>query len=90
MSVLQDGEKQMLEAIPAATKSSRSPPPPAIQFFTVELAPIADDRIFVGVTATICEHDGDLENMEMASERVTSIDEALDTIRAAFVTATLN
>ena len=66
----------MLEAIPAATESSRSPPPPAIiQFFTVELAPIADGRIFVGVTATICERDGDLENMEMASERVSSIDE---------------
>ena len=80
----------MLEAIPAATDSSRSPPPPAIQFFTVELAPIADGRIFVGVTATICERDGDLENMEMASERVTSIDEAFRTIRAAVVSATLN
>ena len=80
----------MLDAIPAATESSHSPPPPVIQFFTVELAPIADGRIFVGVTATICERDGELENMEMASGRVTSIDEALDTIRAAFVTATLN
>jgi hypothetical protein len=37
-----------------------------------------------------CEHDGDLENMEMASERVTSIDEAIGTIREVFVSATLN
>jgi hypothetical protein len=81
----------MLEAIPAAIESSRSRPPPAIiQFFTVELTPIVDGRIFVGVTATVCERDGDLENMEMASVRVTSIDEALKTIRAAFVSATLN
>jgi hypothetical protein len=66
----------MLKAIPAAAESSRSRPPPAnLQFFTVELTPIVDGRIFVGVTATICERDGDLENMEMASERVSSIDE---------------
>jgi hypothetical protein len=59
----------MLEAI-GATESSRSRLHPAIQFFTVELAPIADGRIFVGVTATICEHDGDLENMEMAARHL--------------------
>ena len=81
----------MMEATGAAADVPQPPTPPTIvQFFTIELAPTADGRIFVGVTATICEHDGDLENMQMASERVTSIDEALGTIREVFVSATLN
>jgi hypothetical protein len=67
---------------------SRHPP---IQFYAVEITPLADGRVFVGVGATICEEvddaDFELVNMEMASERVDTIDQALAVIRDAVVSS---
>ncbi len=54
-----------------------------IQFYSIELSPMADGRLFVGVTATVCEHEGELDSMEMGSGRVDSIDKALMLIREA-------
>lgn len=78
-----------MQTLGLAAKPPRDPPPPeTIQFLTIELAPNADGRVYVGVTATICEREGEFENMDMASERVASIDEALATIRDAFIATT--
>ena len=44
---------------------------------------MADGRLYVGVTATICEREGELDHMEMGSGRVDSIDKALTVIREA-------
>ena len=54
-----------------------------IQYYSIELAPMADGRLYVGVTATICEHEGELDCMDMGSGRVDSIDKALMVIREA-------
>jgi hypothetical protein len=40
-------------------------------------------RLYVGVTATVCEHEGELELMEMGSGRVDTLDKALTMIRDA-------
>jgi hypothetical protein len=42
-----------------------------------------DGRLFVGVTATVCEREGELDCMEMGSGRVNSLGEALTLIREA-------
>jgi len=75
----------MLQRDSAAAGITR---PPAnltsiVQFYSIELAPMADGRLYVGVTATICEHEGDLASMEMGSGRVDSLDKALMVIREA-------
>jgi len=54
-----------------------------IQFYSIELSPMADGRLYVGVTATVCEHEGELDRMEMGSGHVDSIDNALKLIREA-------
>jgi len=54
-----------------------------IQFYSIDLTPMADGRLFVGVTATICEREGELASMEMGSGHVDSIDKALMVIREA-------
>ena len=54
-----------------------------IQFYSIELSPMADGRLYVGVTATVCEREGELDCMDMGSGRVDSIDKALMVIREA-------
>ena len=54
-----------------------------IQFYSIELSPMADGRLYVGVTATVCEREGELDSMDMGSGRVDSIDKALMVIREA-------
>jgi hypothetical protein len=55
----------------------------AIQFYSIELMPLYDGRLSVGVMATLCEDDGELEGMDLGSHRVASLDEALAVIRHA-------
>jgi hypothetical protein len=68
------------------------PPTSPIQFYSVEITPLADGRMAVGMSATICEplHDDDFElvSMDMASTRVDGIDQVLAVIRDAFIAAT--
>jgi hypothetical protein len=72
-------------ALPAA--------PAAVQFYSVQLTPLADGHVSVAIGATLCEgiDEGDFElvNMDVASGRVATLDEALAVIREAVVT-TLN
>lgn len=75
----------MLQRKPA---EAGTPRPPAdltsiIQFYSIDLTPMADGRVYVGVTATICESEGELGSMDMGSEHVDSIDKALIVIRDA-------
>jgi hypothetical protein len=72
---------------PAATAPDAPRHIPPIQFYSVEIMPLSDGRMSVGVGATICEtvddDDFELVNMEMASARVDTIDQALAVIREA-------
>ena len=70
------------------------PAPPPIQFYSIELTPLADGHLAVGIGATICEpvDDADFElvNMDVATARVVSIDHALAVIRDAVVSTMPN
>ena len=63
------------------------PPVSPIQFYSVEIMPLSDGRMAVGIGATFCEtvveDDFKLVNMDVASARVDTIDEALAVIRQA-------
>jgi len=75
----------MLQQDTAAARTTGPPPDltSIIQFYSIQLAPMADGHLYVGVTATICEREGELDNMDMGSGRVDSIDKALTLIREA-------
>jgi hypothetical protein len=50
----------------------------AVEFFTIELAHMADGNIFVSLTATtVDEEEPQLLNQELVSSRVPTIEEAL-------------
>lgn len=58
-------------------------PTPAIEFFRIELAPLAEGRVFVSMTATsVDEEEAQLLDQEIACDKVASIDEVLALIRA--------
>jgi hypothetical protein len=82
----------MLQPNVDAADHGRPPDFPAIQFYSVEIMPLADGRMSVGMSATICESvdEGDFEliGMDLASTRVDTIDQALAVIREAFAAAT--
>jgi hypothetical protein len=82
----------MLQTNAEAVDHGRPPTHPPIQFYSVEITPLADGRMSVGMSATICEpvHEDDFElvSMDMASTRVDTIDQALAVIREAFAAAT--
>ena len=55
---------------------------PLVQFYSIELSTLAAGGVSVGITATLCEAEGDLIGMEVASERVASLAEALALIES--------
>lgn len=57
--------------------------PDLIQFYSIELSPTADGRLAVGIMATLCEREGELDGMDLGWHRVNSIDDALAVIRDA-------
>ena len=77
----------MLQPSQAASSRGRPPPSPQIQFYSVQIMPLADGGMSVGMSATVCEavHDDDFElvNMDVASARVATIEDALAVIRDA-------
>lgn len=74
----------MLQHDPTSGSTGRSViDPDLIQFYSIELMPTADGRVAIGIMATLCEHDGELEGMDLGSHHVDSIDEALVVIRDA-------
>ena len=79
----------MLQSNIAAHGQSRArgDPKSPIEFYTIQVMPLADGCVSVGVKATTCEplpdDDFELVDMDVASTRVASIDEALAVIRGA-------
>ena len=62
----------------ADTTSSRK----LVEFYTIELAHLADGTIYVAVTATtVDDEEPQLLCQDIASERVVSIDDALAVIK---------
>ncbi len=56
----------------------------AIEFYSIELAQLADGTFHVSLTATtVDDEEPQLLSQEMASERVASIDDALAVVRQA-------
>ncbi len=50
----------------------------SLEFFTIQLSPLADGNVFVAMTATtVDEEEAQLLNMEIAADRVATIDDAL-------------
>ncbi len=67
--------------------AARSPAIPRdVEFYRIELAPIADGNIHVSLTATtVDEEEPQLLDREIASDRVATIDDALALIRRSIV-----
>lgn len=61
---------------------------PLIQFFSIEIAPLSNGRFFVAVSATLCEHDGELSTIEVAAQQVDRFDEALRVVAETAAPAT--
>ena len=50
----------------------------SLEFFTIQLSPLADGSVYVAMTATtVDDQDAQLLNQEIASDRVATIDDAL-------------
>ena len=61
----------------------------AVEFYTIELAQVADGTFVVSLTATtVDDEEPQLLCQQIASKRVASIDDALEVIKAG-VTGTL-
>jgi hypothetical protein len=57
--------------------------PVEAEFYTVQLAPLIDGRIFVSLTATVVDdEEPQLLSQEITTDRVATIDEALAIIKA--------
>jgi hypothetical protein len=58
----------------------------AVEFFTIELSQLADGEILIAMMATMVDgEEPELLSQEIASERVSTIDEALAVIRSGIV-----
>ena len=56
---------------------------PLIEFFRIELAPLAEGRVSVNMTATTVDDEGpELLDQEIVCDKVASIDDVLALIRA--------
>lgn len=73
---------------------SRNPDPvqpviKSVEFFNIELAPLADGRVFVSMTATtVDDQEPQLLTQEIARDTVTTIDGALAVIKAGLTSST--
>ena len=55
--------------------------PEQVQFYHVEICPLADGMLSVAVTATLCPCEGELTSHELQYGRTRTLDEALAVIR---------
>jgi hypothetical protein len=54
----------------------------SVEFFNIELAPLADGRVYVSMTATtVDDQEPQLLTQEIARDTVATIDEALAVVR---------
>lgn len=52
-----------------------------VEFYHVEICPLADGMLSVAVTATLCPCEGELTSQEIRYDRTRTLDEALAVIR---------
>ena len=55
--------------------------PDQVEFYHVEICPLADGMLSVAVTATMCPGEGDLTSQEISYDRTRTLDEALAVIK---------
>lgn len=73
----------MLDIDTQAPAGGSSPTLESVEFFRIELAPLADGRIFVSLTATVVdEQEPQLIDQEIVCDRIATLDELLALIRA--------
>ena len=56
---------------------------PLVQFYSIQLSPLAGGGVSLGIMATLCEDEGELVGMEIASARVASVADAASLIERA-------
>ena len=64
--------------------SPRSRPgfnPEHVEFYHIEIYPLADGMLSVAVTATLCQHEGELTCQEIHYDRARTLDDALAVIK---------
>jgi hypothetical protein len=70
-----------IDGRPALRVPAIPPQMSGVQFYSIELTPLPDGQYFVGLTATLVdESDFAFVNQSIASDRVRSLDEALELI----------
>lgn len=68
--------------IQVRSHATRGPTPP-VEFFRIELTPLAEGCVSVNMTATTVDEEGpELLDQEIVNDRVASIDDVLALIRA--------
>lgn len=55
--------------------------PEQVEFYHVEICPLADGMLSVAVMATMCPCEGELTSQELCYDRARTLDEALAIIR---------
>jgi hypothetical protein len=55
--------------------------PNQVEFYHIEICPLADGSLSVAVSATICPYEGELTSQELGYERTHSLDDALAVIK---------
>ena len=73
----------MMKSIEMQSPVNRYASDDGIQSYSIELMPLFDGRLSVAVLASVCERDGELENMDLGAQRVASLEEALAFVRNA-------
>ena len=53
----------------------------SVEFYNIELAPLADGRVYVAMLATVDDQEPQLPTQEIARDTVATIDDALAIIR---------
>ena len=72
----------MLDIYGRAPQEHRAPVVLNAEFFHIQLAPLADGKIFVSLTATtVDDEEPQLLDQEIASDRIATVDELLALIR---------
>ena len=73
----------MIESIEMQSPVNHDASGDGIQSYFIELMPLFDGRLSVAVLASVCERDGELENIDLGAQRVASLEEALAFVRNA-------
>ena len=67
--------------LPSSPQSRPAFNPEHVQFYHIEICPLADGMLAVAVSATLCPYEGELTCEEIRHDRTHTLDEALAVIR---------